>query len=303
MPDSEAAKVLFNVNTIANGAQIVPEASFKILSNLVSLEISYQKSSQTGKKQVETLKLTNNPQIEKLDKALFDELTHLINNLDDFSLRLGEKVSPKSNESLPYLDVWIYRQLISLDLSANNISTMDSFYLNKLSNLTRLNLRSNQIESLCGFVFSGLNNLADLDLSENRLERIGRHVFFGLEKLKQLRLNGNKIGSIESDAFRPLKKLKQLWLYSNRIEYLTSDVFTGLYNLELLQLDSNLLASLEARVFCDLRSLMDLALSENRLKSIGNYSFRGIYVLTTLFRNSFILDTYIKECTLFFLCT
>lgn len=269
MPDSNKS---FQIDTSTSA--ILSRHRFQLLSDLAHVELSYEKSANTGLKQIIHLGLSNN-KIDTLDRGLFDELTRFADDLDTFSLGLKDlntiPLLPLDSTTYSILGkklVYVFRRLQSLNLSQNRIYCIDVNALSVLNNLTRLNLASNQIASIRGFLFNGLGNLVELDLSHNRLESIERNSFYGLERLEQLRLNSNRIGRVEPRAFYGLGKLKQLWLYENIIQEIDSIRLDGLSRLELLQLDFNRLSSIEIDVFKSLSALKDLDLSNNRITLI-----------------------------------
>lgn len=83
------------------------------------------------------------------------------------------------NISIPQTNADSYKELLSLDLSKNNIAL----------------LKEND--------FHFLKNLETLDLSGNQIQGVSleREVFNGLDKLKNLTLEGNPLGSVKIRTF------------------------------------------------------------------------------------------------------
>jgi netrin-G2 len=84
-------------------------------------------------------------------------------------------------------------ELEQLDLSYNNLKSLDINILKVLPKLTHLSLESNEVNEIIPGV-SGNNSLLEyLDLDNNKIERLGREVFFGMFNLKVISLEGNKL--------------------------------------------------------------------------------------------------------------
>lgn len=104
------------------------------------------------------------------------------------------------------------RFLSSIHFRGKGIEDLDG--ANLLTNLRgqRLNLSRNEIASVENGDFIGLENLAWLDLSRNLITSIESGDFLGLENLESLDLSVNSIVSIERDDFDGLDNLQRLLL-------------------------------------------------------------------------------------------
>lgn len=98
-------------------------------------------------------------------------------------------VSWNNFEAIPE---FIAPKLETLDISNNNITTIDDNNFRKTSNLIDLNLSWNRIAVISTDAFAGLSALKRLDLSHNQLRQFTINVFFPLQNLEALILSGNK---------------------------------------------------------------------------------------------------------------
>ena len=83
----------------------------------------------------------------------------------------------------------IFRELSSLqelDLSSNQIHTLESLCFVGLKALEVLNLSSNALWNLQSATFYHLDSLTKLDISHNELRQLVNGTFFGLSKLTYL---------------------------------------------------------------------------------------------------------------------
>ncbi len=197
-----------------------------------------------------------------------------------------------------------------LNLTGNQITSMERGDFDGLSNLRELWLHDNQITSVENGDFDGLNNVSILRLSENRITSIEsgdfdglpRLTIFGLsdnqvtsiesgdfeglDNLEVIRLNSNQITNIEQGGFDGIGKLRELWLADNRITSIESGVFGGLDNLELLRLSSNQIASIERGDFDEVGNLRQLWLDDNQITSIDSGDFEGLNLMGLVLRDN-----------------
>ena len=81
-----------------------------------------------------------------------------------------------------------------------------------LSSLTSLNLSDNELASLEAGVFRGLSSLTSLDLSINELTSLEEGVFGELTGLDTLSLHSNPLTEIDSSVFTDPANLERLEL-------------------------------------------------------------------------------------------
>ncbi|XP_034475509.1 leucine-rich repeat-containing G-protein coupled receptor 6 [Drosophila innubila] len=109
-------------------------------------------------------------------------------------------------------------RLKSLELKTNSLKNIPN--LNSCRDLRLLDLSSNQIETLQGRPFYGLKQLNDLLLSYNRIKSLPQDAFQGIPKLQLLDLEGNEITFIHKDAFASFTALEDLNLGNNIFPHL-----------------------------------------------------------------------------------
>lgn len=132
--------------------------------------------------------------------------------------------------------------LRALDISNNQIDSLDSTMFQNTQFLLDLNLASNQIKLLSDNTFASLNNLTSLDLSFNVLVPPNfKEFFLNTPRLRVLRMRG--VGLYKMPAL-PLKYLTILDLNKNYLQEVE-----GLY---------------------DMRNLREFYIKENRVINLGN---------------------------------
>ncbi len=203
--------------------------------------------------------------------------------------------------------------LISLDLSGNNLQTLP---VNFPKNLQRLDLHTNQpLGELPSKAFANLTKLRELFLYYTGLHQIDSDAFIGLSNLETLDLGLNvKLGgtNIPGKALRCLVNLKTLILSKNKMtaiktkdplfsglqslnlldlsdndcSQIPSDIFTGLGNLSTLRLQGNRLganaSNLNAQLFASLANLSSLDLANNEIETLPAPLFKGLKSLRNM---------------------
>nr|XP_034979615.1 podocan isoform X1 [Zootoca vivipara] len=130
------------------------------------------------------------------------------------------------------------RLLKSLDLSGNNLNTMPYGFP---KNLLSLKLKVNEISSIPRHTLSGMSKLQELYLSNNKL-KVGS-IYSGswqdLTSLKTLDMAGNQLASIPSDL---PESLEYLYLQNNKITTVPEDAFESTPNIKGIYLRFNKIA-------------------------------------------------------------
>jgi len=162
----------------------------------------------------------------------------------------------------------------SLDLTSNDLVSMNATELELYPHLETLVLRRNKISKFS----SGPNNvLRHLDLSYNRIASLSRGVDLSLlEAVTHLDLSNNQITTVPPSSFPSGKRLQILQLSNNQIQLLEDSCFRQLVNLQELRINKNKLSSLPKTVFNSLGSLRVLELSRNKLVKIPGLTFLGL---------------------------
>jgi Leucine-rich repeat (LRR) protein len=138
--------------------------------------------------------------------------------------------------------LYSYINLTELDLSRNNIKTIDK-EISKLKNLKILNLGKNNLKEIPKEI-STLQNLEILKLGANQIKEINKSFFkYKLFKLTYLSLHTNNISVFQEFDTCNLTNLRDLDLSFNKITKLPK-TFCNLVNLESLYLLYNYLYEL-----------------------------------------------------------
>lgn len=147
--------------------------------------------------------------------------------------------------------------LKSLTLRDNEIKTIPTS-LNRLYYLTDLDLTNNEIESIDFLSFSHLNQLTLLNLSYNYIDDLTP--FYSMKSLRALYLSDNKISKIPTGISK-LSSLTILNLNRNYIKDIPNEI-SKLNNLKSLHLEGNLISTLPESI-SSMKQLTKVSLSKN----------------------------------------
>lgn len=93
-----------------------------------------------------------------------------------------------------------------IQITNNNITTIESDVFNNLQLLENLDLSSNEIRMLPAHIFASLSNLKVLNLSYNKLSRFEVKLLPNQNKIDQFYLNGNEIQHLGTQTLDKLQK-------------------------------------------------------------------------------------------------
>ncbi|XP_054154675.1 protein slit-like [Oppia nitens] len=144
-----------------------------------------------------------------------------------------------SQRSLTSLPKHIPLTVRELRLEQNMIRELPAKAFSPFKQLVSLDLSKNNITTLSSDTFSGLKVLQTLFLFGNQISELPDGVFNGLSSLSILLLNANRLSCIKNDSFTDLSNLNLLSLYDNNIEYLPDGIFDSLNNIKTLHLGRN----------------------------------------------------------------
>lgn len=213
--------------------------------------------------------------------------------------------------SIDFAHISSNRDLVSLNLSHNNISSIEdnpnanreadsSSYNNDRStkiSLIRLDLSYNNLNHLKNDTFLRFHKLQVLDLSYNRISSLEHRSLDGLFKLEILNLRSNQLiqvpasqlrGTVSPTYFsfpfysRPTRMMKRLDLGFNNIKVIDPEAFEPLDALLTLKLDSCSIETIHEQAFKGLGSLVFLDLDRNSLKEVPSASFEPLTMLKYL---------------------
>jgi len=191
-----------------------------------------------------------------------------------------------------------------LDLSYNNLKSLDLNILKVLPNLSHLSLESNEIYEIITGAFGNNSLLKHLDLDNKNTEHLGKDVFYEMVNLKYINLEGNKLQYLHLEKFLGLPILHSLLLSRNlgllmptdrhfitslslkklvisgcNISSVTFETFANVSKLEQLDLSYNYLNTIDINILNALPKLSYLYLSHNQISEI---------IPGTLQKNSFL---------------
>ncbi|KAL7673380.1 hypothetical protein ACOME3_008239 [Neoechinorhynchus agilis] len=131
-------------------------------------------------------------------------------------------VTRKNLTRIRYVDRFIEGQeSISLDISQNDISTINNGDFTTFPRLQFLCLQFNKIWEITPYSFINCNSMKMLDLAHNRLKNINAlDVFFSLNNLIFLNLAYNELYELPYNAFIHLRNIRLLNISNNPIRHI-----------------------------------------------------------------------------------
>jgi len=169
-----------------------------------------------------------------------------------------------------------------LNLSSNQLHSVDSRWCDLLPNLTLLIVSENPISRITSGTFRHCSSLRALHLSNFSIRHIVSGTFEGLTRLRTLRLDHNShLVSLQQHAFRALTELVELDLSDCSLTALEPDTFVFPSSLLVMELGRNQWhCDCEAAVVSELSALsgQGVHISEDTL-CVEPPSVRGMYVL------------------------
>ena len=157
----------------------------------------------------------------------------------------------------------------SLDVSQNDLTSVNNIDVPLMGYLTSLNLSRNSISFIEDSAFVRCSILSTLDLSYNYIDLLTTHIFDGLYNLIELFLEHNSILNVESVYFKDLVSLQRLDLSHNKIQYLHKHSFEGARSLQTLNLRNNFISNQDFHFLPAGIKLSSLDLSGNKFTEIS----------------------------------
>jgi Leucine-rich repeat (LRR) protein len=214
-------------------------------------------------------------------------LDHLINNGRGLDIKGDNQIellkwvnSSVTNQQVEHLllrgDPNKFDHLKLLDLSANQITRIETTYFSNLNKLKVLILSNNSLNTLLPDVFSASTELIDLNLSHNSFEALSKNTFVHLINLLRLDLSNNTINDLPHNTFKGLDNLEILDLANNKLHVIPFQLFKDLQSMETLILSNNMLVSFLDNFFLLNKPLRILKIDNNLLEKISKNSLHGL---------------------------
>ena len=222
---------------------------------------------------LETLYLQNNS-LTLLTPSIFVHLSKLVSlNLSRNSIA-SHLISEETFSGLTNLH--------ALDLSFNQLSSVEAVVFSRMTSLRMLNLQHNKVHTVSAGAFSSLKNLQILSLSFNSIERVEVAAFDGLSSLTSLSLDHNGLRSLHADQFLSSSPtLEDLSLNDNHLTEVPQTL-THLAQLRTLDLGENEISELKESDFGNLLQLYGLRIAGNRISSIKRGTFQNATTIHVL---------------------
>ena len=172
--------------------------------------------------------------------------------------------------------------LHALDLSYNQLTSVEASIFSKLASLRMINLQHNKVHTISSGAFSALKSLQILSLSFNSIERVEVAAFDGLSGLTSLSLDHNGLRSLHSDQFLSSSlTLEDLSLNDNHLTEVPQTLM-HLTQLRTLDLGENEISELKESDFGNLRQLYGLRIAGNKISSIKRGHFTNATTIHVL---------------------
>lgn len=264
--------------------ELIDPEVFLFLPRLNTLELQDNRISHLGNlstlSELLRLNLRNNHiaaiQISYLPNLEFVDLSH--NQIVELPPKWitmidGLRILNLSHNKIKHISPHAFHKvtLNHLDMSYNQLSTLHSFGMLKLSMLV---LAHNKMHTIMDDAFAHLEQtLEDLDLSYNVFTNLPDHHFGDFVALQRLNLAGNDLGHAlkagkNGHLFYSLRHLQVLDLSRNNVTSLPHAHVRYLHHLTTLDLNENKLQHLSDISLPDMASLAKLEVSHNRLHSV-----------------------------------
>lgn len=155
-------------------------------------------------------------------------------------------LSGQSLTKLPVQALSTLRGLTKIDVSNNQLPSMQIGHFKFSKKLEILNLANNQIKKFGGIgTFAGMTSLKVLDLSGNQITDIPFGATQGLT-LDVLNLSNNKIAQMDPDAFQS-SSILSLDLSKNSLREIPMGVFSPLSTLQKIDISENILTEINTK--------------------------------------------------------
>ncbi|XP_038580255.1 toll-like receptor 13 [Micropterus salmoides] len=263
----------------------VPDATF--LRSLTALDLfGFDSGSDTYRMMLKSAESVRELSMSVMKNQLDEDLVDIACQLPTLT---SLELSNNNVNSINNTFLQSCSQLIELDLSYNSLEELSEFSLSSMKQLRRLDLNTNFLSRVPPALKS-LSTLEILDLSVNFISELGCSDFLNLTRLTTLDLNQNRISTLNGCVFQDLKDLKVLNMGENSIHLLIDFFKVNLQKLEVLNLHMNSLKQLKTGDFRNLSSLRSLNLESEKCYVAHKGAFEGLTNLHSLSVTPFFAD-------------
>jgi Leucine-rich repeat (LRR) protein len=143
-----------------------------------------------------------------------------------------------------------------LDLSYNNLRSLDINIMEVLPELSELNLEGNEISEIIPGTFEEKSSLEFLNLNYNIIEYLESDIFSGLVNLNHLSLEENSLQYLHPDTFVGLPHIQFLFLSNNYdLQVPTDSHFINSNSLKQLDISDCTISSVSVETFAKVSAL------------------------------------------------
>ncbi|XP_031637402.1 uncharacterized protein LOC116349897 [Contarinia nasturtii] len=182
------------------------------------------------------------------------------------NLYMGLNMANCSGEHLISANIEMSSSVEFLDLTNNDITTIENNCFKDLRHLESVLLNHNSISFIELDAFSQLTKLKNVDLSHNRLESFDSRIFEQNLYFTKVDLSGNKFMHLPNAPILRSASLEILDLHNSQLTHLHVNYFGELPNIRYMDLSENLLIVLNLAAFAINNRLRDVNLKRNRMK-------------------------------------
>lgn len=267
------------LNISNNQIQTVSPNNFIGLENMYSLDMSHNNItnvtfSNSTLTHLKALYLNNN-KLTNISRLFVNKCNllylDLSNNNISNPIEIGSNFLPRLNVlhlgnnkiiefNNPKTDT--LTELVDLGLSSNGIKDINLSYF---KDLMTVDLSNNDLSYINSTLFEHNENLQSLDLSRNNIKDMPPGTFQYMKNLKFLNMSSNFLTKLRYGSLRGLHKTELLDLSRNNIAVLDVDVFHECNSLKTLIIDYNQIKTfdVERLILVSLRKLSTLSLGGN----------------------------------------
>lgn len=183
-------------------------------------------------------------------------------------------LSQNELETLNTSDILTMTDLEVLDLSSNMLSQV--MFAGTHYKLRKLDLSSNNLTTVRGLQLDGLVHLTELNLANNNIMSLPHHAFPGGSFLRTLNLKNNRLGFLDEGCMSSLSSLETLILTRNSLSSFPTGLFQQMKSLQVLEVNKNKFVEIQPLTFHGLENLKILRLKRNQIEFLGDGAFFGL---------------------------